>query len=182
MGSVVTADLAATVGARIRVRRESVGLTQTDLAVRIGVAQSAISLWEGGRRSLDITDLSRIAVALGMPPAALLEGVAPDARVHAADYLLALREITENLEEYIEKRAAELAEPRIAEERTDLEAEVDTLTTSLAMAEQRQEDLIAEFRRQLDARDRQVRRYHDWLRQHGISPLTGAKEEVRNGR
>ena len=48
-------------GARIRRRREKLGLTQTDLARYIGVTQGEISRIESGERN--VADLDRIALA-----------------------------------------------------------------------------------------------------------------------
>jgi len=62
------ADLATQLRAGIALRdaRESVGLTQTELAARIGIAQSALSRIEAGRTNLSLGMLRRLAEALGV--------------------------------------------------------------------------------------------------------------------
>src|SRR5437868_3519050 len=55
------------VGMAIRDAREAVDLTQTELAARMGVAQSALSRIEAGRANITVDMLTRIATALGAP-------------------------------------------------------------------------------------------------------------------
>ncbi len=55
------------VGVAIRDAREEAGLTQTELAARMGVAQSALSRIEAGRANITVEMLTRIASALGAP-------------------------------------------------------------------------------------------------------------------
>jgi transcriptional regulator with XRE-family HTH domain len=52
------------------------GLTQAELAARIGRDQSHISLIEGSQRRLDVVEFLEIAKALGLDPAALFGTVA----------------------------------------------------------------------------------------------------------
>ena len=54
-------------GMAIRDARESAGLTQTELAARMGVAQSALSRIEAGRANMTPEMLTRVATALGAP-------------------------------------------------------------------------------------------------------------------
>lgn len=61
-------------GAMIRRLREEQGMTQADLAERIGVSDKAVSRWECGRGYPDITLLEPIAIALGVSVAELLAG------------------------------------------------------------------------------------------------------------
>lgn len=50
----------------LRELRQSVGLRQTDLAVRLGRPQSFVSKVESGERRIDITELRDICLALGI--------------------------------------------------------------------------------------------------------------------
>ena len=54
-------------GAAVRERRESQGLSQARLALMIGSSKSHIWRIETGRVSVGLDDLSRIADALGVP-------------------------------------------------------------------------------------------------------------------
>jgi ribosome-binding protein aMBF1 (putative translation factor) len=60
------AELAAQLRAGIALRdaREGAGLTQTELAAKIGIAQSALSRIEAGRTNITLAMLRRIADAL----------------------------------------------------------------------------------------------------------------------
>jgi hypothetical protein len=60
------------VGHAIVVRRAFLKMTQTELARRIGVARSYISLLENGERPITDDLLQRIAAALGCKPEFLL--------------------------------------------------------------------------------------------------------------
>ena len=54
-------------GIAIRGVREAVGVTQTELAARMHVAQSAVSRIESGHTNVTIETLARIATALDAP-------------------------------------------------------------------------------------------------------------------
>jgi ribosome-binding protein aMBF1 (putative translation factor) len=53
-------------GIAIRDAREETGLSQTELAARIGIAQSALSRIEAGRANLTLGTLQRVTDALGV--------------------------------------------------------------------------------------------------------------------
>ena len=58
----------------IRSRREALGLTQSDVADRLGVTKSLLSLIEAGKRLPTETQISTLAEVLGMPPDLLVLG------------------------------------------------------------------------------------------------------------
>jgi XRE family transcriptional regulator, regulator of sulfur utilization len=60
------------VGVAIREARTAAGLTQKELADSLGVTQTAVSYWESARRDPGVTELLRIASALGVKAASLL--------------------------------------------------------------------------------------------------------------
>lgn len=51
----------------IRQLRVEAGLHQTELALRLGIAQSGVSKFEMGERRLDIIELREICTACGVP-------------------------------------------------------------------------------------------------------------------
>ena len=53
-------------GIALRYAREGAGLTQTELAAKIGIAQSALSRIEAGRTNITLGMLRRIAAALAI--------------------------------------------------------------------------------------------------------------------
>jgi transcriptional regulator with XRE-family HTH domain len=55
------------IGKRIQLAREEKGLTQEDLAVKLGCTQSALSNYELGKRRLYLNLLTEIAQVLGKP-------------------------------------------------------------------------------------------------------------------
>ena len=61
-------------GNGIRTLRESLGLTQKDLANRIGVSDKTVSKWETGRGLPDISVLTPLAEALGVSLSELFAG------------------------------------------------------------------------------------------------------------
>lgn len=61
-----------TVGDRIRNARKSVGVTQQELANRLGISYVGISQWENNSRNPKIETIRRIAKALGVPMAYLM--------------------------------------------------------------------------------------------------------------
>lgn len=67
MGSYITADT-------IRSLREARGLTQKQLAERLGVTDKAVSKWESARGLPDISLIEDLAAALGVSVAELLTG------------------------------------------------------------------------------------------------------------
>jgi len=60
------AQLAADVGERVREAREAAGLSQRDLAARMGTSQAAIARLEAGGVGATLTTLQRVAAALGL--------------------------------------------------------------------------------------------------------------------
>jgi transcriptional regulator with XRE-family HTH domain len=58
--------------------RRAAGLSQYDLADRLGVSQDFISKYEGGRRRLDVIEFLRIARAIGIDPAEFLRSLGSD--------------------------------------------------------------------------------------------------------
>jgi len=61
------------VGQRIRALRKARRLTQTALAARCGLSQESLSRMEIGKHSPSLAALDRIALALGVTPASLLD-------------------------------------------------------------------------------------------------------------
>ena len=59
-------------GEALRAAREAAGLTQDDLEDESGIPQSAISLFESGRRSPRLTEVVRLEDALGLTRGELL--------------------------------------------------------------------------------------------------------------
>ena len=60
------AQLAAEVGERIYAAREAAGLSQRELARRMGTSQAAIDRLESGGVAATLTTLQRVATALGL--------------------------------------------------------------------------------------------------------------------
>ena len=58
---------------RLRRRRAAAGLTQADLAGRLGVDRTHVVHWENGRRRPSTAHLAQLASALGVRPADLLD-------------------------------------------------------------------------------------------------------------
>ncbi|MGH8988325.1 MAG: helix-turn-helix domain-containing protein [Acidimicrobiales bacterium] len=60
------ARLAAEVGERVRQAREAAGISQRELARRMGTSQSAVDRLEAGGVGATLTTLQRVASALGL--------------------------------------------------------------------------------------------------------------------
>ncbi|MGF1596195.1 MAG: helix-turn-helix domain-containing protein [Acidimicrobiales bacterium] len=58
--------LAIEVGEKVRGAREAAGLSQRDLAARMGTSQAAIARLEAGGVGATLTTLQRVAAALGL--------------------------------------------------------------------------------------------------------------------
>lgn len=56
------------VGGALAAMRRNAGLTQQDVAERLGKPQSFVSAYEAGQRRVDVLELARIARALGLEP------------------------------------------------------------------------------------------------------------------
>ena len=69
-----------------------------------------------------------------------------------------LREVAANLDAYIERRAQEIAAPRIAAVEQQAREQIADLNKKAIAARQRASDLEAELRRQLDAQIRRAER------------------------
>lgn len=60
-------------GVAVKARRDELTLSQEELAERAGLHRTYISGIEQGRRNLSLLNIVKLAQALGMEPAALLE-------------------------------------------------------------------------------------------------------------
>jgi transcriptional regulator with XRE-family HTH domain len=59
----------------LTVTRHQAGLTQTDVAKRLGRPQSFVAKYEGGERRVDVIEFLAIASALGADPLRLLKRI-----------------------------------------------------------------------------------------------------------
>ncbi len=59
--------------------RKKAGLTQQDLADRLGKPQSFVAKYEGGERRIDVLEFLVITRAIGADPLKLLRGLIPRA-------------------------------------------------------------------------------------------------------
>lgn len=62
------------IGARIRKRRKELGLSQEQLAEKVGVSYQQVQRYENGSSTLNVENVQRIAHALGVSAIAFLEG------------------------------------------------------------------------------------------------------------
>ena len=53
-------------------RRVAAGLTQVEVAARLGRPQSFVSKYEGGERRLDVVEFVEVAQAIGCDPAGII--------------------------------------------------------------------------------------------------------------
>ena len=63
------------IGARVRIIREALGLTQLELSKRVGMVRPSIANFETGRQRILLHDVERFATALGTTPKNLLKGI-----------------------------------------------------------------------------------------------------------
>ena len=70
-----THDALTVLGARIRARRESLGLSQEQFADRCGFDRTYISMIERGKRNISILNLLRIAHGLDVRVSFLVESL-----------------------------------------------------------------------------------------------------------
>jgi transcriptional regulator with XRE-family HTH domain len=96
------------IGRLIKVRRSMLGLTQRDLAERVGVTSSAVSLWEtGSTQNIEAFRMERLAEALQINVDELLHPAAPIAA--------AVTESASELADFIRSKKTEgLMEAQIA--------------------------------------------------------------------
>jgi len=63
------------VGIRIRMIREALGLNQGDLSKRVGLDRTSITNIESGRQRLLLHNIEAFALALGTTPKNLMKGI-----------------------------------------------------------------------------------------------------------
>lgn len=80
--------LLARVGKRIQDLRESKRIEPKDFAKAAGFSLSYLWRLEGGQQNVTLATISRLAIALGEPMSALLDGIDPDpATLQARPYM-----------------------------------------------------------------------------------------------
>ena len=72
--SVFTKEYAAFLGV-LRAERKKAGVTQVELALRLGITQSVVSKIERGERRLDVVEFIFVVRALGADPAEVLKKI-----------------------------------------------------------------------------------------------------------
>jgi len=90
------------IGKRIQEAREEAGLSQGELAARIGCTQSALSNYELGKRHLRLGQLEQIAQVLGKPSTYFMESPADRRREDHALHLVRDPRLREILLEAVE--------------------------------------------------------------------------------
>lgn len=65
----------ASVGIRVRMIRETLGISQDDLAKRVGLKRVSVTNIEIGRQRLLLDGVERFATALGTTPKNLMKGI-----------------------------------------------------------------------------------------------------------
>lgn len=73
-------------GELIREARKKIGISQSELALTVGVKKSAVCRWERGHRSPSPEKLIRIAIAIGVCPAELLPINADAKSFHSGNF------------------------------------------------------------------------------------------------
>jgi transcriptional regulator with XRE-family HTH domain len=68
-------------GQNMRAARKQAGLSQIDLSLRANLDRAAVSFLERAERAPDLSTIVRVAHAVGVRPAALLNGVGPESSV-----------------------------------------------------------------------------------------------------
>lgn len=66
------------VGTRIKTMRMSRGLSQAQLAKKIGVGQSSVAMWETGQRLPGWEAIDALSDVFNTPPSAIIDGERPD--------------------------------------------------------------------------------------------------------
>ena len=79
----VVSDTTAWVARKIRTAREEAGLSQSQLATRLGRTQTAVSYWEAGKRAPGLDDLVELSGALQRDIAYFLPGREETAPIRA---------------------------------------------------------------------------------------------------
>jgi transcriptional regulator with XRE-family HTH domain len=74
-------DLPALFGRNVRAKRQQLRLSQEELAARSGLHRTYIGSIERGERNVSLDNVARIARALAVAPALLLEPVTPEGRL-----------------------------------------------------------------------------------------------------
>ncbi|HET6184550.1 MAG TPA: helix-turn-helix transcriptional regulator [Acetobacteraceae bacterium] len=74
----MTDEIYATLGRRVRTRREQLRLTQADLSAKVGLSRASIANIEGGRQAVLLHQFLALAEALTIPPVDLIPSAQPD--------------------------------------------------------------------------------------------------------
>ena len=87
--TAMTHAVYALVGAAIKARRESIGMSQDVLASKVGLSRTSVTNIERGRQSVFVHQLISFAEALGIDAPELLPDELPDVYTQKAEPVLA---------------------------------------------------------------------------------------------
>ena len=101
------------IGARIRTERNAAGLTQEQLARKLGLSPKTVATWENQQRDPPVAPssgkLERIAAALGCAPSALQSGVEEGSNAYEID----LRRLAKKLKRHRVQDLSKMPEPTL---------------------------------------------------------------------
>lgn len=97
----------AALGAAVRLRRDQLGLTQTELSERVGLSRTSITNIERGRQRLLADQLHAVASSLRIPADALLREAARAREEQTRSPEVVLRGLP-SVAAFVESRLAEL--------------------------------------------------------------------------
>ena len=95
-------------GQRIKEYRESMGMSQNELAKKSGLAQSSLSYLESGEKSPSVETLECICKGLGIP---LSDLISPETRIFQSSFSKRLRIEREALNLSVEEKARKVGIP-----------------------------------------------------------------------
>ena len=85
----MTHSVYALVGAKIRARRESIGMSQDVLASKVGLSRTSVTNIERGRQSVFVHQLISFAEALGTDSRSLIPDELPDDHASKSEPVIA---------------------------------------------------------------------------------------------
>ena len=164
---MANSPVAETIGSRIKARRRSLNMNQSELAKALDVGQSSIAQYESGNREINATDLVTLADVLKVPVSYFFADANP--MKHVFTLTLHIDELVTNEE--------------LAQVRTDLRCGNEDMTfkhTNVDMERKLSQEYLRELMDKMESQEKEIQQQEQQKRKEAESYLRELMDKMES--